>query len=215
LKNEYWENYYHREHPPLIPSQFAVFAMNEFPDVDCVVDIGCGNGRDSFFFAGQNKQVLAIDGSNAAIEACEQQRRHFNFPNLTFCNADISDLLDTAARFAGRADKTIMLYARFLVHALTMEQEEVLLTNVRSLLRRSTGVFAAEFRTLRDTALKKQTTPHFRRFVDPVQFLLRCQSYGLAPTYFTEGFGFAKFKDDDAHVARVILQLSGEASRDV
>jgi SAM-dependent methyltransferase len=206
LKNEYWENFYHNEHPPLIPSQFAAFAMNEFPDVDCVVDIGCGNGRDSFFFAGQNKLVFAVDGSEAAIEACEKRKQVFRFPNLTFCNSDISNLIAAIAPISSHPAKSIMLYSRFVMHTLSEDQEEVLVESVSSILRKAAGVFITEFRTTKDSGLKKETAPHFRRFVDPGEFLRRCKRHGLNPTYFVEGTGFAKYKNDDAHVARVILQ---------
>lgn len=59
---EYWNEYYETtadnnstEVPKLIPSQFADFVLNEFQDRTRFIDFGCGNGRDSFFFADHGK----------------------------------------------------------------------------------------------------------------------------------------------------------------
>ena len=32
------------------------------------------------------------------------------------------------------------------------------------------------------------------------------QSSGFSPAYFTEGFGYAKYRNDDAHIARVLMR---------
>lgn len=210
MKNKYWENYYRREHPPLIPSQFAVFAMNEYPEVGTVVDIGCGNGRDSFFFAAHKKRVVGFDGSEAAIEACEQRKAALGISHMSFVNSDVANLAEAIGPALESTFTPIMLYSRFVIHSLTVEQEESLLQNVQSVLRKAPGVFTVEFRTLKDSDLRKETAPHFRRFVDPTQFLSRCKLYGLRPTYFVEGRGFAKYRADDAHVARIILELDME-----
>ncbi len=210
LKNEYWEDYYRHENAPLIPSQFAVFAMNEYPEIRTVVDIGCGNGRDSFFFAAHIKRVLGFDGSEAAIEACEQRKAALGISHLSFVNSDVSNLAETIAPLLANESPPIMLYSRFLLHSLTADQEEILIHNVRSILRKTSGIFIAEFRTVKDSDLRKETAPHFRRFVNPSEFLGRCRQHSLQPTYFVEGTGFAKYRRDDAHVARVILQLNTE-----
>lgn len=213
LKNDYWEEYYLHEHPPLIPSQFAVFAMNEFPDISTVVDIGCGNGRDAFFFAAHNKRVFGFDGSEAAIEACEQRRGALGISHISFINSDVKNLAETISPLLESAPKQVMLYSRFLIHSLTSDQEVSLIQNVGALLRKTSGIFVVEFRTVKDSNLRKETAPHFRRFVDPMHFLNRCEQHGLKSSYFVEGTGFAKYRGDDAHVARIILELDMEVAR--
>ena len=70
-KGEYWNQYYaSREVMKLsAPSQFAAFAAQEAGDAHLIIEVGCGNGRDSLFFARHGFQVVAIDGSTAAIAA--------------------------------------------------------------------------------------------------------------------------------------------------
>ena len=49
----YWDNYYANSdlNSKLIPSQFAAFVAGELKKNSYIIDIGCGNGRDSFFLA--------------------------------------------------------------------------------------------------------------------------------------------------------------------
>ena len=41
-----------------------------------ILELGCGNGRDSFYFAKNGLNVTAIDASNAVIE--KLQNRNIN-----------------------------------------------------------------------------------------------------------------------------------------
>lgn len=65
---------------------------------------------------------------------------------------------------------------------------------------------AAEFRTIRDAQQAKVTAEHYRRFVNPLVFMANANTAGFATDYFVEGFGYAKYKDDDAHVARCLMR---------
>ena len=48
---KYWDKYYSKlkNNNRLIPSQFAAFVAGELNTNSILIDIGCGNGRDSFF----------------------------------------------------------------------------------------------------------------------------------------------------------------------
>jgi len=47
-----------------------------------VVDLGCGNGRDSVYFATHGLQVLAIDWSREALKTLETEAQKANVANL-------------------------------------------------------------------------------------------------------------------------------------
>ena len=96
------------------------------------------------------------------------------------------------------------LYARFLLHAVTQDQEDALLATAAGLCRPG-EILAVEFRTRRDEAQAKVTGAHFRRFIDPLHLISNAGSRGFTTRYFVEGFGYAKYKADDAHVARCIF----------
>ena len=71
-RSDYWDEYYAARattRRPL-PSQFATFVAGELERPHRVIELGCGNGRDSIFFASYGHQVTGVDGSEAAVHAC-------------------------------------------------------------------------------------------------------------------------------------------------
>ena len=64
----YWNNFYSNVHElPLEPSDFAFYTVKflqglaEKNSYKNILDIGCGNGRDSYFLSSQGYTVTAID----------------------------------------------------------------------------------------------------------------------------------------------------------
>ena len=53
------------------PSNFALDCYEEFKEhrVKKILELGCGQGRDSIFFASNNIDVVALDSSKVAVEA--------------------------------------------------------------------------------------------------------------------------------------------------
>jgi ubiquinone/menaquinone biosynthesis C-methylase UbiE len=205
----YWEDYYRTGHAPVVPSQFAVFVRTEYPDAAGLIDFACGSGRDSFFFASHQVPTLGIDASASAIDVCNRIRVQRNVDGVTFTTGRVEEALSNpdVEAFLTRVtpDRTIVLYARFFLHAVNEETEEAFLALAGRLLSQRSGALATEFRTVRDKEQPKITAGHYRRFVDPLRLIGRAQRHGLRPDYFVEGFGFAKYKADDAHVARCIF----------
>jgi len=205
---DHWDGYYKSQDTPSMPSQFAVFSFNEFFP-SAVVDVGCGSGRDAFFFASQNIPTIGIDGSQSAVDLCSS--RIVSNQKVSFQRHDVHS--DGLSRYAidlldeWQVDGPILVYARFFVHAIDEDGERHLLQHAQKLLSRFGGVFAVEFRTTRDRAMEKVTPDHYRRFVNPAHFVLNAEKAGLTVTYSVEGFGMAKYREDDAHVARMLLIL--------
>ena len=199
-RKSYWNQYYGSRQTDLLPlpSQFAAFVAGEIDRNSSILDIGCGSGRDSFFFAANGIRTLGIDASEAAVRNCVITRDRFQIRNVQFLEASLS-LLSVSG--------PVSVYARFLLHAIT-EDEETMLLNLAVSICRSGGIFATEFRTIRDASQVKVTPDHYRRFLDPLLFLQKVQRFGFTPKYYVEGFGFAKHKNDDAYVARCLLQLN-------
>lgn len=208
-KAEYWRHFYQHARVPVVPSQFAVFAISELEDAETIIDVGCGSGRDSFFFVRQGLNVVGIDASKSAVDSC-LSRSEDEGPGLSkFVCIDVSD-----DGFAGLAKAELeamptarnpAAYARFFVHALTEAEEVDFLEAMYEVLNPTGGKLAVEFRTSRDREQVKETPAHYRRFVDVFSFVNRAQDVGFDLEYFVEGFGYAKHRADDAHVARCIL----------
>jgi SAM-dependent methyltransferase len=207
----YWDGYYEdrSDRHPVVPSQFAAFVASEIgTSARNVVDLGCGNGRDTLFFASLGYRTVGLDASESAISLCEARADAGPTDvreRVSFIRAELpSQELDAALAGFPEGDP-VVVYARFFLHAIEEAVEEAILTAVRS-TPASVMSLAVEFRTQRDRGQTKSTPDHFRRFMGSADFLHRATRLGFRPTYWVEGFGYAKYATDDAHVARVLLE---------
>ena len=208
----YWDGYYRLGSAPELPSQFALFVANELatgvlPRFAGIIDLGCGNGRDSMFLAGQGHRIAGLDRSAAAIESCRKRLDEADpvcQARATFAvgSADETGLADLAASFDG----PVLIYSRFFFHAIDDDAESAVLERVGMILRAKGGMLATEYRTLEDQCGTRETTAHYRRYIDPARFLERLEAFGLGLVWSAQGRGMAKYRDDDAHIARMIAK---------
>ena len=71
-------------------------------------------------------------------------------------------------------------------------------------------MMALEFRTLLDEGRSKVTPSHYRRYVDSSRFVQSVlRDAGLHLQYWVEGTGYAKYRDDDAYICRVLFSRPG------
>jgi SAM-dependent methyltransferase len=203
-KAAYWDEFYRRQQPTLrrVPSQFATFVAGELDSRHCVVEFGCGNGRDALFFAEHGHDVIGIDGSPRAIAHCQAAAEAVGTPAV-FVEGSVSDP-DLPSRLPNRRAPSIV-YARFFLHAITSAEEQAFLACAAGVTRPG-DLMAVEYRTVRDQGQVKVTDAHFRRFLSPHQFHLDAAEYGFHVTYSVEGFGYAKYREEDAYVARALLR---------
>lgn len=206
-RQAYWQSYYSRrsqkEALPL-PSQFCVFVAGELAEPLRVLDIGCGSGRDSMLFASHGHAVIGVDGAASAIDGCVDLAERFGLDASFVCATVEDESLAARLQPDGEEARKTLVYARFFLHAITMPEEQRFL-DLAARVTRPGDLLAVEFRTNRDVAQSKVTDAHYRRFIDPLQFMGRVLAHGFAAEYFVEGFGFAKYRSDDAHVARFIF----------
>lgn len=203
-RSSYWDEYYAARattRRPL-PSQFATFVAGELEQPHRVIELGCGNGRDSIFFASYGHDVTGVDGSEAAVHACSELAAALG-ERPTFLQSAIDDPA-LVQRLSGSPGPHLV-YARFFVHAITDEEEQRFL-DLAATLTAPGDLLAVEYRTIRDQVGAKETGAHYRRFVLPATFQARALERGFEVTYAVEGFGFAKFRHDDAYVARTIFR---------
>ena len=203
-RSDYWDEYYAARastRRPL-PSQFAAFVAGELDGPHRVIELGCGNGRDSIFFSSFGHEVIGVDGSKAAVGACSTLADALG-EKVTFVRSAVDDpaLADRLAAVKGPK----VLYARFFIHAITDAEEQVLL-DLAATVTTSGDLLAVEYRTIRDQIGAKETESHYRRFVMPSTFQARALERGFEVTYAVEGYGFAKFRHDDAYVARTLFR---------
>ena len=201
----YWDQYYRATSQKFIPSQFAAMTLSEMWDFDNFVDCGCGNGRDSIFFATHGKNVLSIDSSNAAIEQAFMEARRRNLTTVQVQQLDFSSLTENCLKKYEAMLERCVVYARFFLHSLDEQTERRFFDQMASNIGKG-SMICAEFRTKIDSQLPKKAPPHFRRYIDPYDLLQKTNPSTLRLKYMNVGFGLAKFHEEDAHVARVYLE---------
>jgi SAM-dependent methyltransferase len=199
----YWNNFY-KNSQNLLPSQFAVFIASEYPDKKNLIDFGCGSARDTFFLSKLYKKVIGIDASSEIINSNNMSQN--TKKNLTFLLNDLSNekLLKNLIQDEFKDIDNCIFYARFFLHAIDESVEDKFLKFYNNLKNRS-NILALEFRTNKDQFLEKEYGNHYRRFVDPKQLISKLDKMGMIINYFIEGQGYAKYKNDDAYVARLIV----------
>ncbi|MFJ3076650.1 class I SAM-dependent methyltransferase [Pseudomonas sp. NPDC087029] len=203
-KSNYWDSFYssRKKGAPAYPSQFAAFVINELADVDGIIEFGCGNGRDSEFFAANGFELLALDASKEAIELCRSRSAH-----------DRARYVQSTAGAAREAIQDFLLgkrkvavYARFFLHAIEEAEAAALLDLLGVLLPSGSQVFF-EYRTVDDAAQDKIFgTDHYRRYLEHGNALAGIERAGFSIVYQIEGHGLAKFRDEDAKVGRCVAQ---------
>lgn len=203
--SKHWELFYKNSNTQLqIPTQFCVFVSGELNGkVDTVIDVGCGNGRDSNFFQSIGLKVIGIDSTLSVSESPNSLLK-----NIKFLNFSITDrrIIEHTLHLL-KDDASVLIYSRFFLHAITQTEEKYFWKFVTALLYKKVYL-ALEFRTLEDKELSKETESHYRRYIDPKKILQKGESIGLVCEYLNVGQGLAKYKNDDAYVARVIMRNS-------
>jgi SAM-dependent methyltransferase len=199
----YWDKYYANLNDVTLPlpSQFAVFVANELQSPHRVVEFGCGNGRDSLLFSSHGHQVIGVDASDRAIKRCVRLAETLG-ERAVFLTSDIKDP-DLVGRIPTSENPTA-IYARFFLHAITEEDEDSFFRCANALTKDG-DIMAVEYRTVRDLSQVKTTVSHYRRFMDPAVVALAAVTHGFHVRYAVEGFGYAKYLQDDAYVARCVL----------
>lgn len=201
-RDKYWANFYQHNKVgvPVYPSQFAAFAINEFHQVDGVIEFGCGNGRDSHFFASNGFQLLALDESEQAIKLCRLHNQHDHAQYIA-CRASAAHQ-QVEGFLLGK--HRVAVYARFFLHAIEENEQHEFFSLLGALLPMGSFLFL-EYRTIEDAHQEKIFgTGHYRRYLDHRKTLAAIEKAGFSITYEVEGRGLAKYKDEDASVGRCV-----------
>lgn len=206
----YWSSFYKRFQRTAVPSSFAASVATELAEPCWMVDMGCGDGRDSFFFAAQGHRVLGLDAAGEVIDGNRAFADDAQGGRVAFRQADVSapgvlasvlhDAVEANASGAG-----MVVYGRFFFHAVSETEETVVLEALAELPAGARCYF--EFRTTQDAGLTKWYPGHYRRFIDLGAFVEKAAQAGkLDCLYSMEGQGMAKYGEEDPFVGRVHLR---------
>ncbi|TXN42477.1 class I SAM-dependent methyltransferase, partial [Methylobacterium sp. WL119] len=169
-----------------------------------LIDIGCGNGRDSFFFSSQGWNVLGIDSSNSAISSCIQQKR-ISGANCNFIEMDVAlDGIKSILSLGNYTPSKTLLYSRFFLHAINRHDEDILLKGISKFVGLGAR-FCFEARSIEDKNLFKVEQEHYRRFIVPEELEKCCKALNMFPELIYSSRGLAPYGDEDPYLVRGIF----------
>jgi bifunctional enzyme CysN/CysC len=162
-REAHWNSYYSEASLIAEPSSFARLVSEQIGEARSLLEVGCGNGRDSLYFGTLGLRVMAIDPSQAAIDVCRQS------PSAE----KIEFLQGVAADLIGQTGEPFdVVYSRFCLHAMT-ESEEVETLNAVHRVCANGARFFIECRSINDPLARKgevispteRIFGHYRRFI--------------------------------------------------
>ena len=188
----YWDKFYSKEKPPEEPSSFAIFIAERIKDgPKTLVDIGCGNGRDSRFFKSKGHIVTGIDVA-ASVDGIEYVQ---------------CDLVDVRS-------KANVYYCRFVVHAIEESKLDALLKNLHDLCDDG-SILCIETRSIRGIAPGEKAITFFnsgigeahQRLHYSLAYLMnKIEKFGYSIDYALESKGLSIYKQDDPYLIRLICK---------
>ena len=148
--SDFWGEYYNRVNIPMESSSFAQFCLPHINlSDDKILDICCGNGRDSKFFSSKGINTSAFDihsidlpGVNFKTLNLEDKGHNFSYEDGTFGS----------------------VYSRFVLHAVPEILEDYILINSNRVLKDG-GLLFIEARS--DSGqISDSLDPHYRRLIN-------------------------------------------------
>jgi SAM-dependent methyltransferase len=193
---EYWDNFYKSNKAPEKNTDFSYFVsdfLKKDNEIRTLLDIGCGNGRDSEYFSSKY-EVTGIDLSPPIIESM-----------VRYLKGNVTDMIK---------DSYDVYYMRFLVHAITEMELDILLSNINKSMKDGSYIFI-ETRSSKgisdcdrlETNFKSSVgDPHFRLHYSLNYLKKKVESFGFIIVYEKEDKNLARFKEENPYVIRIVCK---------
>lgn len=203
---KHWNTFY-KKNKLKKNSSFSNFVLKKINNNADIIDIGCGDGRDSFFFKDFFKKVHALDKSSVVIKKNNIRKKKHKINNLKFTKNNIAK-----ERFWWKK-KYKNIYARFFIHAINYKEQLFFLKNLKKISSASSLIFL-EFRTIDDPTFKYGTKlskyeriyGHYRRFINVRDFKKILKENKFKILYYKSSFDFSVFRNQKPHLARFIIK---------
>jgi SAM-dependent methyltransferase len=207
--NEFWKAFYAKRDLRHTPSPFAQWCLEHYlPASSSILELGCGNGRDSFAFLHHNMPVIALDACDVAIADNIEYQRELNLDiQGDFLALDFSKLETLTTHSINT------LYSRFVLHAIPEYLEDTIFDYATKTLPVG-GRMLHEFRTIRDPLMQEgealseteRLTTHYRRFLNPDVIREKLATRGWKELFFVESSELAVFGNENPVVARIVIE---------
>lgn len=206
---KYWREYYSTHSNPSDASSFAEFILPKLGENKRLIELGCGNGRDSIFFSKNGISVVAVDQVSDEIDYLNENHKN---ENVDFVCDDFTNLGETSSGVILNSDFDYV-YSRFTFHSIMEAQEDRTLDWIAGKLKKD-ACFLLEARSLKDPMFKRgralseteNFTTHYRRYMDMDKITEKLQSRGFEILFKVEDNNLAVYGDDNPYVIRIIAK---------
>ncbi len=217
LSRLHWRQYYRDHKEPEEPSSFARFVAPQLQPKTLILECGCGNGRDSLYFAEQGFEVLASDRSKAAVLNARRALEGRTLPgHCSFKVVDVG-LVDELRQFFSHGriglvhakGRDVVVYARFLLHNIPTRHEKRFFRAIKELLPPGTRIFV-EFKTNADRSkvVEKAYRNQYRRFLSAARFKRRVvREHGFEIISHEVAYGLSPYNGTNPQLFRGVLRI--------
>lgn len=176
MNEQYWQEFY-QDFKCERPTSFAKFCMRYIDKDKPLLDIGCGTGRDTKYFASKGINVTGVDAATMPMKEGSEKYIKKDFKFLNFNNHQV--------------------YARFFIHSI--ENLEI-----AQLIGKCEDLLMLEFRNKGDEP--KIYKNHTRNLIDGQSLFITLCENGFSPILFNLDRGLAEFRGEDPLVCRIIVK---------
>ena len=170
-----------------------------------LIDIGCGDARDTIFFFKKGFNVLGLDKSSIIIK--NNKIKYSGEEKINFLNKDINFFSFKKLK------KFDYIYLRFFFHTISENTEKILMKNIKEIIKKNT-IIMLEFRTDKDPLMMKgkvisfneRFTDHYRRFINVDDLIARFKNLNFKVLYKIERKNLAIHKNDNPVLCRLIIK---------
>ncbi len=201
---KYWNKFYKKTNHIKKPTLFAKFCAKKINHYKgTLYDVGCGNGRDVFYFNKKKINCIGIDRSQEVIKK-NLKDKHFSYENC-FMQSDFSSF------FKKKINKRFSVYSRFTLHTINYKDEKKFLHHLSK--QKKLDFLFIETRTVKDelygvgrkVGRHEYISTHYRRFID-IDEIKKKLKKKFVIKYFKQGKNFAKFKKENPWILRIIVK---------
>jgi hypothetical protein len=191
---------------PRDPSPFARWAADRLPSGATVVEVGCGQGADAVWFAGQGHPVLALDVSGDALRATSRLASERGVEVRTgLLNLEhLQRVLVRGARLAHQPESRAV-YARGVLDVLS-PSGRANLWRFASMTLRGGGPLLLEFRTPTSADDSGVYGRRAREHVDPAMVAAEVEAAGGTVVERFVSRGLARTAEQDPEICRLVVR---------
>ena len=186
MNNKYWKQFYKKNEAPTEPSTFARFCIKYINKNDLILDLGCGNGRDTRFLGKYCRIAIGID---LGIENESKEKDNCIFIQEDFKRSNIFN----------KAENINIYYTRFFLHSIPDKDIKLILDRLKK-----NSLIMIECRAKEDNPILYNN--HDRNLIDYDWLLNELILRNFKIIHKEKNIGLAKYKNEDPCIIRIIAK---------